>query len=745
MAYGAVGCLELTTERLLKSSHISIVQNSSPQIINLLYDEILSLKEALREFNTRRSTINMKMVKTLEAQIIDVVYEFEDVFDSHLANQLYSQSEEETGDPPLMLFSVDLQEIKQDVDSFVERMNKMKKAYIHELCNPSPEEDDCVGPSSRIDFGGNDDYNMVGLSDIFTEIKDLSRWSGWRALVRPLLPRNSFKIHSLFLRYLIVPDDLWDVELYFDLTEFFPDDNNGSRVLLTTRTEEVGYCASMWRDYNLRFLDKKESWELLRHKVFGEEEPCSYELEKAGKKIAENCEGLPLTIITIANILSKADKTIEYWNEVADDKRNSVYKDAYEQMSKVLYPSYDYLEQHLKAFFLYLGAFPKNYSVYGYQMVNLCGAEGFLNPDPIATFENNSYGYLNELCFKNVIMSAKEERGFHLHSSFWYLCNKEAPKNNFYYALNFCADALQEEVPLPLEHLRLLRVLEARIRLYEFPLDVVQLFQLRYLVLTYDGDLPPSISKLSNLQQLIVGRYCIVNYVDNVVYLPIEIWNMKELEYLQCVERDLPHPCEGSLLPKLLQLIGVEFKSYYLLRVFDHISNLHQLQTLQCDIVNPIWKTKVVTAPLAPLSDLPSSLTKLILKGSGYPWEEMRKISSLTKLKYLTLSLYAFRGPKWKVHDCEFQSFEFLHIEDADRVQWKFVSTNLCLPAIKYFRIVHCYKLKDIPLKFGTSLLNIRVVNCNPMAMNWATKLKEWDDNYGDGKRSLTVDIRSSL
>ncbi|XP_012829201.1 PREDICTED: putative late blight resistance protein homolog R1C-3 [Erythranthe guttata] len=470
MAYGAVGCLELTTERLLKSSHISIVQNSSPQIINLLYDEILSLKEALREFNTRRSTINMKMVKTLEAQIIDVVYEFEDVFDSHLANQLYSQSEEETGDPPLMLFSVDLQEIKQDVDSFVERMNKMKKAYIHELCNPSPEEDDCVGPSSRIDFGGNDDYNMVGLSDIFTEIKDLSRPKYRLAdiLVDILTQLNNLDIDEVillmkgaellvelkrmvfkslrFLRYLIVPDDLWDVELYFDLTEFFPDDNNGSRVLLTTRTEEVGYCASMWRDYNLRFLDKKESWELLRHKVFGEEEPCSYELEKAGKKIAENCEGLPLTIITIANILSKADKTIEYWNEVADDKRNSVYKDAYEQMSKVLYPSYDYLEQHLKAFFLYLGAFPKNYSVYGYQMVNLCGAEGFLNPDPIATFENNSYGYLNELCFKNVIMSAKEERGFHLHSSFWYLCNKEAPKNNFYYALNFCADALQEEV-----------------------------------------------------------------------------------------------------------------------------------------------------------------------------------------------------------------------------------------------------------------------------------------------------------
>ncbi|KAL7115334.1 hypothetical protein ACP275_04G177500 [Erythranthe tilingii] len=237
------------------------------------------------------------------------------------------------------------------------------------------------------------------LEDILTQLNNLDidevilLMKGAELLVE--LKRMVFK--SLrFLRYLIVLDDLWDVELYFDLTEFFQDDNNGSRVLLTTRTEEVGYCASMWRDYNLRFLDKKESWELLRHKVFDEEEPCSYELEKAGKKIAENCEGLPLTIITVANILSKADKTIEYWNEVADDKQNSVYKDAYDQMSKVLYPSYDYLEQYLKAFFLYLGTFPQNYSVYGYQMINLCSAEGFLNPrpihysDPTVTFENNS-------------------------------------------------------------------------------------------------------------------------------------------------------------------------------------------------------------------------------------------------------------------------------------------------------------------------------------------------------------------
>ncbi|KAL7115338.1 hypothetical protein ACP275_04G178600 [Erythranthe tilingii] len=304
-------------------------------------------------------------------------------------------------------------------------------------------------------------------------------------------------------------------------------------------------------------------------------------------------------------------------------------------------------------------------------------------------------------------------------------------------------------------------------------MKVVKLFQLRYLALTYDGYLPPCISKLLNLQHLIVDRYCIVNYIGNVSYLPIEIWNMKELKYLMSVGRNLPHPpCEGSLLPNLLKLIGVGPQSctkYVVEKIpnmktlvidielapdateplicFDHISHLHKLEVLECHIVNPIFKTTNIVAPFAPLSDFPSSLTKLLLKGLGYPWEEMSKISSLPNLKYLTLSLYAFRGPKWEVRENEFQKLEDLRIEDTDLEHWKFVaSKNSCLPAIKVLCISDCYKLKEIPRTFGTSFAFIRVLDCNPKAVNCAETLKkEWDEKYGDGKRSLLLDVRSSL
>ncbi|EYU17706.1 hypothetical protein ABFS82_04G172500 [Erythranthe guttata] len=625
-----------------------------------------------------------------------------------------------------------------------------------------------------------------------------------------------------YLRYLIVLDDVWEIDLCFVLLELFPDDKNRSRVLVTTRMQEVADCAKPLNICNIPFLDKKESWDLLREKVFGEEEPCSYRLEKAGKKIAENCEGLPLTIITVANILSKVDKTIEYWNEVADDKRNSVYKDAYEQMSKVLYPSYDYLDQHLKACFLYIGAFPQIFLLDVSQLANLSSAEGFLNSESVHYYEEtmdyayDSYGYFDDLYATNVIMFDNETFDFYLHSSFWYLCNKEAARTKFFYALNCHGDTLPEEgiesqrrlcirnnvllaikdvhnsiasdskvrsllctdyfhkypVPLFLEHLRLLRVLDARsIRFYEFPMEVLKLVQLRYLALLYNGNLPSSISKLWNLQNLIVVRHLrIVKSVGNLLYLPIEIWNMNELKYLYTCGRDLPHPCcEGSLLPNLLKLSGVgpqscaksvlekipKLKALSIdielapdatepLTCFDHISHLHQLQELGCYIMNPTLKTEVVT-PLAPLSDFPSSLTKLTLNGLGYQWEEMRKISSLPNLTRLYLECYAFRGPKWEVRDNEFQSLLHLEFEDIDLEQWTFENC-LCLPVIESLRIAHCYKLKEIPLTFGKSLVRIQVVECNPMAVKCAIKLKEeWDDKYANRERLLQLDVRSSL
>ncbi|KAG8388625.1 hypothetical protein BUALT_Bualt02G0144900 [Buddleja alternifolia] len=73
-------------------------------------------------------------------------------------------------------------------------------------------------------------------------------------------------------RYLIVIDDIWSIEAWQKLKFFFPQNNNGSRIMITTRISEIAFhlIGSIGLEMNL--LDEDESWKLLCKKVFGEED-----------------------------------------------------------------------------------------------------------------------------------------------------------------------------------------------------------------------------------------------------------------------------------------------------------------------------------------------------------------------------------------------------------------------------------------------------------------------------------------
>ncbi|KAL9170514.1 hypothetical protein ABFS82_04G149400 [Erythranthe guttata] len=547
--------------------------------------------------------------------------------------------------------------------------------------------------------------------------------------------------------------------------------------------------------------------------------PCPRELEKAGKKIAENCEGLPLTIVTVGKILSEAEKTTEYWNKVAIDKQNAVFVDAYEQMFEVLYPSYNYLPQYLKPCFLYMGVFPQNCEIPFSKLLNLWLSERFLELEHDLDSTNYGVRCLINLVSRSLVMVHEDRRytdrvnTCRLHSSYWYMCNKEAENIKFFHALKSISDGLaqgiesqrrlcirnnvlfgmkdvydsmasisslrsllctgpyhQYQVPICLEYLSLLRILDAlTVRFYEFPMEVVKLLQLRYLTLTYDGKLPSLISKLWNLEYLIVERHLrIIKHVENIQFMPREIWNMEKLKHLKVTGCDLPYPCEGSFLPNLLTLLDVSAQSCTrdvlsripnLLKlgirielaldnveplcIFDHISNLRNLSGLKCVVVNPRIMSEFVIAPLSIFS---SSLEKLTLSGLGYQWEEMSKIaSSLPNLVMLKLRCYAFRGPKWEVHENEFSCLEYLLIEDTDLVQWT-VGNRGFFQRLKKLSIRHCYRLVEIPIPegFNKCLKKVEVVDCNPVVVACAKRLKLDMDSEYYYRSPLVLNVHSS-
>ncbi|KAG5569538.1 hypothetical protein H5410_059304 [Solanum commersonii] len=106
-------------------------------------------------------------------------------------------------------------------------------------------------------------------------------------------------------RYLAVIDDIWTTGAWDDIRQCFPDCNNRSRILLTTRNVEVaGYASSGKPPYHMRLMDFDEN-------------SFPSEFEQLGKQIALKCGGLPLAIIVIAGLLSKIGKTLDEWQSIA--------------------------------------------------------------------------------------------------------------------------------------------------------------------------------------------------------------------------------------------------------------------------------------------------------------------------------------------------------------------------------------------------------------------------------------------
>ncbi|KAI3463882.1 hypothetical protein Pfo_020545 [Paulownia fortunei] len=180
-------------------------------------------------------------------------------------------------------------------------------------------------------------------------------------------------------RYIIVLDDMWNNKAWDDTKRFFLDNGNGSRILVTTRELIVlDYAGSKSLHHQMHLLEKDDSWNLLCQKVFAQE-TCPIELEEIGKKITNNCGGLPLAIHVIGGLVSQTKKTHEAWVQVAEDV-SSLVANSDEQFSKILSLSYNNLPNHLKPCFLYMGAFPEDYEIRASKLIRLWVAEGFLKP-----------------------------------------------------------------------------------------------------------------------------------------------------------------------------------------------------------------------------------------------------------------------------------------------------------------------------------------------------------------------------
>ncbi|CAI9112230.1 OLC1v1012647C1 [Oldenlandia corymbosa var. corymbosa] len=235
-------------------------------------------------------------------------------------------------------------------------------------------------------------------------------------------------------KYLIILDDVWDTEAWKDLMGSFPNNVNGSRILLTSRHRNVALAIKQDREpHNLRFLNSQESWELLSKKVFFEEE-CPQELLKLGEAIAHNCNGLPLVIVIVAGVLlSKLE--LDAWEKVRQSVKTGTLS-LVEKCMQTIELSYSHLPQYLKPCFLYFVRFQRNQNVPASELIRLLMAEGFMERNGKDGSKVVLEGYMRELLQRNLIMVGKKgsrgtAKSYVLHDLLYEFCVAKCNEEHF--------------------------------------------------------------------------------------------------------------------------------------------------------------------------------------------------------------------------------------------------------------------------------------------------------------------------
>ncbi|KAL1807124.1 hypothetical protein ACET3Z_030192 [Daucus carota] len=111
--------------------------------------------------------------------------------------------------------------------------------------------------------------------------------------------------------YLALIDDIWDINAWNQIKIAFPNHDNGSRIIITTRNKKVAETVDKnGLAYQLRFLREEESWEL-----FCKTAEQTKNLENLGREMVGKCGGLPLAIVILGGLLFH-NKSYDYWSKI---------------------------------------------------------------------------------------------------------------------------------------------------------------------------------------------------------------------------------------------------------------------------------------------------------------------------------------------------------------------------------------------------------------------------------------------
>ncbi|KAF2576185.1 hypothetical protein F2Q70_00005660 [Brassica cretica] len=731
-----------------KSNRLKAVQEQATELQN----DLRRLKSFVKDAEATNKS-KSERVKTCVQEIVEIVYDAEDIIESFLINQERRISKvidnmEKFGVREI----INKVEEEEDQETLPERV--MRQSF------PSVSESSLVGVEHSVEKLVGHLVEENGVQVVFVCGKSMCGEGYYRALSQKTRNKELWKLLET-QRCLIVLDDVWSSAAWELIKPAFPH-RSGSKILLTSRNENVGLHPDLrCIIFRPRFLTHDDSWEVFQKLALIERNDIG--------EIGEN-SGLIINVITL---------------------------------------SYEDLPSHLKHCFLYLAHFPEDHEIQTETLFNYWVAEGIVMVgSEESTIVDVAEDYLEKLVKRSMVLVGKRNivtsriESCRRHDVVREVCLFKAKEESFMQVFNAQSSVLDatstrrvavhlvdddENEPVifqqrkiqnlkarallyitrdfhpwilstrsfrGLESLRVLDLFGAQFRRPKLHKSIGKLIHLRYLSLkeTNLSVLPSSLGNLELLVYLDLEIYETMVHIPNVLkkmkklrylMLPDELSNKTKLELSGLVKLEtlknfsLKHSsvkvlinmtklrtlwvccAYGNLAEGVLPLsLGASLKHLEELMLYNKRNGQEQVQPSKIDAgafvsgfqrLNQL-RLDIKIEKLPNELQFPSCITSVSLSSCVLQEDPMPVLEKLHSLKIVSLELNAFTGRKMVCSKAGFPKLLTLEFWILDNLE-EWVVEEESMPCLCHLEINDCRKLKSLPdgLRYITSLEEVRV------------------------------------